>query len=379
MRTPFVTTALLGSLLAGLGACGQLEGDTDRAPVIATIHGQLSNPDGYAAGANMRVAIVWGAETGDVRVSQDVPVEAVFPSQFRLELRELPPADAMRAFDDRKDAPQPGAIDCAPGYDPSSGKPAPGPSTLCDSDAPPAGGGEPTPSPSPSPGTSRIQDDDWRAATPSDPFKIAVGTLVAYEDLNANGQLDLLDVSATQAVDRVVGVNRDLFVVYAEGTPTGDLAKVVVKPGFSLLQANPCPSSMELDQEPTAGTPEEAPASSTCSDVPVSLAIDTLFTLPLTASPQLGQFMCKGGGGLSSVSSGGGIGGQSPAVGGGPTAPQPESYPLPSDPSLHCKADGTGYVYAQCDTPTLCGDTVCSSERVDRPDQLVTDWPCPAR
>lgn len=376
MRTHFASTALFGTLLGALGTlagCGQLEGDPNRLPVLATIQGQLSNPEGYAAGSNMRVAIVWGAETDDLRVSQDVPVKPVFPSQFRLDLRELPPMDALRVPDDGSSHHQKpnGPSDCAQGYDSSSGKPPPTSSTLCD-DGPPMAGPGPTPAlPSP---TTRIQSDDWRAATASDPFKLALGTVIAYEDLNGNGQLDLIDEGATQAVDRVIGVNRDLFVVYIEGTPSssGDVAQLGLKPGFSLLKLEACPV---LAGMATSGTvvPEDG---NSCDATPKVLAISTLFTLPLTASPKLSSFMCKGQGSFTGLTSAGGAAAPAPAA----TSKSPSVYPMPTDPSLHCRGDGTSYSYTDCPTPKLCGgDTLCTTTLVQRTATASGQWPCPAQ
>ncbi|MBK6694715.1 MAG: hypothetical protein IPG50_21270 [Myxococcales bacterium] len=65
MRNVISSSLALASLVALAGfasGCGQLDGDPAQAPIIATIRGQLANPEGYAAGANMRVAIVWGGE-----------------------------------------------------------------------------------------------------------------------------------------------------------------------------------------------------------------------------------------------------------------------------------------------------------------------------
>lgn len=376
------THLLLGTLLSALGlaGCGQLEGDTDRLPVIATIHGQLSNPDGYAAGANMRVAIVWGAVTGDVRVSQDVQVQPVFPSQFRLDLRELPPSDAMRVPEEDVHNGPDGPSTCTPGYDPSSGKPPPAPGATSPCDSTPPDGDRPPPSPAPPPPSTRIQSDDWRGAKPSDPFKIAVGTVIAYEDLNGNGQLDLLDANATQAIDRVVGVNRDLFVIYVEGKPVGDVAKLALPAGFSLVGLSDCSESADAEpSEATGGasvTPEDKPS---CDSSPKVHAIGTMFTLPLTASPQLSSFMCKGEGSFSTLTS---TAPKSSAVAPAPAA-SPSSFPKPSDPSLHCRVDGNSYSYTECPTSkSLCsgGDTLCATTLVTRSTTTaVGEWPCPAQ
>ena len=406
MRTSS-TYAFAAALLSSLSvaACGQLEGEPDKLPVIATIHGQLSNPNGYAAGPSMRVAIVWGRESGSIQVSQDVPVQPIFPSQFKLDIRDLPPALAMRAPGDKNDpnAPKPGT-ECSPGYNPSAGGAPPSANTLCDTDAPPSAGPAPTPAAPPSGGASggsRIQSD-FRPATAADPFRIAVGTLVAYEDLNGNGQLDLLDENATQAIDRVVGVNEKLYVVYAEGTPSGELAQFGIPKGFSLLQVPECIGTVTEVSDPkvttgtgdstqgqgTGGAPTaggnapSAPAvaveDTTCDDTPHFQAIDTLFTLPLTAAARLSSFMCKGDGGFTSVESTSSGVGSAPAVHVSPVAPPPDvAYPSPTDPSLYCYQNGSGYTYTKCETPKLCGDTVCESTTVARPASAPASWPCP--
>jgi hypothetical protein len=415
MRNFIASPVLLASVFLALAgtACGQLEGDPDKAPVLATIRGQLSNPDGFAAGPNMRVAIVWGAETGNVRVSQDVQVQPVFPSQFKLELRSLPPADALRVPDDSPKSH--GPSECTSGYDPSSGSPPPtNATTLCD-DAPPMAGGTPTPTPQPpapppsggssptpppapgklDPGTRIQSDDDWRLARPGDPFKVAVGTLVAYEDLNGNGALDLIDEKATAAVDRVVGVSDEIYVVYIEGTPTGELAELGLPKGFSQLLVPRCEAEATLDRggvsEPTgapAGGSATTPAAS-CDGKGNVVPIDTLFTLPLTGSPTLANLMCRGTG---DVLSGGTVSGETTSVpppqaasvqgeGAAGTAPPSMNYPAATDPKLHCKEDGSGFTYNECDsTPaTVCGPQVsCTTMLSQRPSPMPDNWPCPA-
>lgn len=311
--TSFSTCAFLAVLGLGAVACGQLEGDPDHKPVVATIHGQLANPEGYAAGPNMRVAIVWGGESGRVRVSQDVAVEPVFPSQFRIDVRDLPPTEALR-----------------------------------------------------------VPDEKWRTATSSDAFKMAVGTLVAYEDLNGDGQLDLLDSNATQAIDRVVGVNEDMYVVYTEGAATGKVAQLGLPRGFSLLRLDACPVGSSTSSG-SSGQPE-------CDPTPHVQAIDTLFTLPLTGSPQLSSFMCMSEGGTSVSGSGSAAANTADGSGSGTgAAPAPQIYPAPNDPNLHCRADGSSYTYETCQTPQLCGDTVCLAHIEERPAAPPANWPCPAR
>src|SRR5262249_21620211 len=77
-------------------ACGDL-GDDQTSPPLATLEGQLSRastaPD-PAPASNVRVAIIWQTN-GEFRSTYDVQVVPVFPSRFRLELRNAPPKDAM--------------------------------------------------------------------------------------------------------------------------------------------------------------------------------------------------------------------------------------------------------------------------------------------
>jgi hypothetical protein len=48
-------------------------------------------------------------------------------------------------------------------------------------------------------------------------FRMAYGYVVAYEDVNGNGQLDLLQEDASEYVDRIVARAAEQRVVYAEG------------------------------------------------------------------------------------------------------------------------------------------------------------------
>jgi hypothetical protein len=397
MRTALGTSSLgvlLGALVALGSGCGQLEGDVEQPPVLATIRGQLANPQGYAAGANMRVAILWGgADTiGGLRTSQDVPVQPVFPSQFRLDLRSLPPLEAMRApgEDESKKTPP----SCAPGWDPSSGKPQPAPTDTCDDPAaPPLPGGGPSPTPAPPAPSGGLQpqnhSDDFRPAKPGDPFRLAIGTLVAYEDLNGNGKLDLLDDKATTAIDRIVGANEDLYVVYTEGVATGDFAELGIPKGFSQVVIHKCESfdvtptdvggvateeASPTTLPPDGGTqPVPMPTRNECEDRPTVQSLDTLFTLPLTASPKLSEFMCRGEGANLGVA----VASPPPVA-----AQNPDSnyYPAANDPKLLCKADGTAYTYTPCESSqNLCGDRItCYSATVARPNPTPAAWPCPS-
>src|SRR5262245_46966210 len=90
-----ILLGLFGSTLA----CGNL-GDDKSSPPLVTIDGQLSSASAApeaAPTANVRVAMIWHTD-GEFRSTNDVDVVPVFPSKFRLELRDPPPASAMQQY-----------------------------------------------------------------------------------------------------------------------------------------------------------------------------------------------------------------------------------------------------------------------------------------
>ena len=108
MRRSLLLTsfALLSTLAAG---CGSLASDTDQKEPLAVLQGELTNPDAVATSGAVRVAVIWvcGDYDGDTySVAQDVEVQPVFPSKFRLELTDPPPADCLvNPFDEGEDDP----------------------------------------------------------------------------------------------------------------------------------------------------------------------------------------------------------------------------------------------------------------------------------
>jgi hypothetical protein len=128
-------------------ACGSLANDTSSPSVLATLHGELTNIQSVALaqGAATRVAIIWerSCTAGAFRLAEDLPVQPVFPSQFKLDLTAPPPSDAMEGASCQGQA-------GGQGGNGSSGSPD---ASVGNNDVPPAPGG-PDPTPAPDPGAN---------------------------------------------------------------------------------------------------------------------------------------------------------------------------------------------------------------------------------
>ena len=236
----------------------------------------------------------------------------------------------------------------------------------------------------------RPADHDGPESWPAD-FALAVGTIVAYEDLNGNGKLDLVDDEATSYVDRVLGANEDLLLVYTEGktfppelvAPNG--SKPV--PGYNLLRIPRCVG--EATAEAASGpSGEGSTTTSSCDGDDFGwLPITTLYDLPLTAEPRFATLMCKNDGGIFGGGSGGGSVGSStlPAPGALPPGPGPGGkWPAKGDPNVSCLPDGSGYYYTQCTTISqgLCKGTIteCTATGWSSPTSPPpAEWPCPVQ
>ena len=88
---PLVTLAL---------ACGSL-GDVSHREPLAVLDGELTQTSTVVSPATpsstLRVAVVWASVDGtsSYKTAQDIVATPVFPSKFRLELTDPPPAEAM--------------------------------------------------------------------------------------------------------------------------------------------------------------------------------------------------------------------------------------------------------------------------------------------
>jgi hypothetical protein len=310
---------VLGCL--GSFACGNL-GDDD-GPPLAVVEGRLSQASMSQPAANVRVAVVWNTSTTGYKTSVDVPVSPEFPSKFRLELRDPPPASAMvRASEVRE------------------------------------------PDPTGDFGSSSDPDVDTQSrplANGPANYAYAIGSVVAYEDLDQNRQLGLIDPD-TAPTDRVLGTNDELLLVYFEGDVSqagavfGGAAPVR---GYNLLRSPRCtrtPSGEITDCPPSSWLP-----------------ISTLYDLPLTADPQLGELMCRSAD----------TGMKAEATKRAEPKPAPGANGWPgADDHYKCKSDGKSYTMIHCETTSegLCKFTLqtCLEETWTLPSTPPpAEWPCP--
>lgn len=318
----------LGATVAGLTlvACGDLGDVHERAP-LAVIEGQLtqaSTASGMDAAANVHIAIVW-SEPSNFRSTYDVPATPVFPSKFRIGLTDPPPASAMWRFD----------VD-----------------------------GSTTPTED---RTTGLGQQARTLTTGASDFKMAVGAIVAYEDRNGNGQLDLL-ATGDSPVDRVLGANDTLAIVYLEGeyvSPFNVELSGKPAPGYNLLRTLMCEARVGTSTPPCAS--------------PTWLPISTAYELPLTAEPELAELMCR-----SSVSSVDATPTTPITPSDPPPAPGPNGWPATNDPDLLCAPDGTTYTVVHCEITSLglCRGShqSCTQATYRLPSTPPPpEWPCPMK
>jgi hypothetical protein len=263
--------------LAMLSACGEGAFENNYAPPRATLQGVIDSAL-LDAPTNVRVALVWTvtdfAQGGNVYVAQEVGIEARFPVSYELDVQALPPASAMNRV----------VIGTTPH---------------------PPGGSTPT--------TPSVIDSASSGA--------AFGTIVVYEDGNANGKLDISSLEIASAEDKILGVPADMTVVYVEGDDPPFPA------GFSLWR--------DLKTFP----------------------ISTPITIALTDAPELPDYICQG-------------------VGFGGTAVGTASA-VPPGAIMTCSADGSSYDWKVC----LPQKQLCPQECPEFGHQEVgssypADWPC---
>ena len=326
----FKRTALILGCLGTLPACGDL-GDSDERSPLAVIEGQLSTTSAsLKTPSNVRVAVVWNSSATGYKSSLDVNVSPVFPSKFRLELVEPPPASAMV-----------GALDATPA--PTQDNPL----------------------------GQQVHVQTRPANANGSATRYAIGSIVAYEDLNGDGQLNLVD-GGQSPIDRVLGTNASLLVVYVEGdVPAVDpfYASSVPTRGYNLLKAPRCaPAKRGLGAPPEACEPR------------AWLSISTPYELALTAEPQLAELMCASAFGQSTASptSSNVAPGEEPPPAPGPG---PAGWPKRDDANLVCSADGKTYSYYECTSTSegLCKATHerCSVDvRAWPSSPPPAEWPC---
>ena len=352
------SAAALACLAPVAGGCGSL-GDVDRREPLAVIQGQLTQAGTTSAAApsNVRIAVVWmNVSDSSYRATQDVQATPVFPSSYRLELTDPPPREAMASEESS-------------------------PSEAPDAPSTPGNPGTPTPTPDPDKiGTRNVGE------RPSTAFSVAYGAVVAYEDRNGNGKLDLVDASATSYVDRILGANADLALIYIEGTAPEDAKDKngrLPTAGFNIYRG--IGRNCEYDatngsalETRSAVSPTSEGAGNACAQ-PEWLGMSAAYNLPLTADPKFSKIMCKNGGDDSDSASAENLPGSDAQA---PAGPGPNGkYPSKTDPNLRCAADGKSYTYSECVTYSegLCkGDVMnCRNSAWSMPGTTApAGWPC---
>jgi hypothetical protein len=368
-------------------ACGSLDGDRDQKAPLATVIGQLSvgsSSTSVAPAGNVRVALLWGSdEMDEFRVASDLPVQPVFPSKFRIELRDAPPAAMLFT---------PFASKSPSGAAPDVGETSPPSSPGSDPDAPQgssSGGATP---PAPPSGAGQIGLLGKPLSPAMQALRVAFGTVVAYEDKNTNGKLDLVGANAQSFVDRIVGANEDLIVVYVDGAiPNDDElrddARNLPVSGYNLLQRPTACALDELATDEEGGTPSAAPPAPPCTPKPnLWLPMSSLYELALTDSPTINAWMCKEPRNTSPLTSGSG------GVAVIQMSGRPAVYPTANDPKLQCITGGSRYIYGgtaptctsvykgACEgTETRCEANGQPGQMYERPTPVPSDWPCPTK
>jgi len=338
-----VAGTLVSTVAAAPLGCGSLDAHTGTPGTLATVQGGLSDPSGYEVHDDVRVAAVWlNVDDTGYSVSEDLPVQPLFPSSFVVRLDGPPPAAALAV---------PRGLD----------------------------------------------------------VPIAIGAVVAYEDLNGNGKLDLVSGDAGAFIDRIVGANENLYILYIGGPVPPQATQNAVgtpTPGYNLIQALSCDpqqqgttttgqgSSSGAGSGSGAGTEAAAPSEAGVAadeggadpdaslagctpPLPEWLPMTTPYDLTVSSDPKVNQIMCQNGVSAATSSSGTGSG---PWIVGTQGAP-PGGYPSPTDPGLTCQGS-TGYVYQHCVTVQqgVCGPstTNCTSIQVGLGGTSTPPgWPCP--
>jgi hypothetical protein len=197
-------------------------------------------------------------------------------------------------------------------------------------------------------------------------FQVAMGFVVAYEDLNGNGKLDLVQNDAGNFVDKIVGANaQGLTLIYLQGTlPTGDAGLVDSDGksptlGYGLYLQTPC--SGDAGSHP-------------CSETHL-FDMSSPYDLQISDDSEINQLMCANYGSAGSQSTGTGSAWSVDTQG-----TPPGGYPAPGSNGLTCTGS-TSYTDSQCqvvhnglcEETTSCTTLIVSLGSAPPP----AGWPCP--
>ncbi|HEY3360044.1 MAG TPA: hypothetical protein VGQ83_42730 [Polyangia bacterium] len=340
--TPLRLPLTLALVVAAVG-CGRPLADAEYAPSYGTIQGNVTSAESIPG--SVRVALVWltiRPGEGAFRIAQDTPVQAGFPATYRLDIRSLPPAEAVMSFfgESRERIIAEGTID---------------------------------------------PELRW-----------AQGELVAYVDGNGNGQLDVVGPGEASP-DRVIGKAEGVTVWFVmSGTPApSDYWGYPTLPGLSASY------SPVVDPQPgeCVGWRSVLCGNNWGSDshlLPLPATVD----IALSFEPHLNGYTCRRFWSSNDWPDWSSYCEQSPASNtfgtvcqSGATlanhtctpvtaeSPSPCALDLPpAGVPVTCNADGSAYVYKTCvDEPELCGTRICHFGHGERKSwsPVPAGWPCP--
>lgn len=343
----FPLSFLVASTL-GLVACGGLADDTQKPGALATMNGTLAVQNGATAPGSVRVALVWSTEGQEQKTG---------PRYNVAEDLEVAPAFPARFQLTLRNPPPAEAL------------------VLLEKDM---------------------------------DMPVAVGSVVAYEDKNGNGKLDLVDAKASSFVDGIVGTNDDLLVVWLSREPSANLIAEMRDPqggiphaGYNLYRTHRSICSVSNggnggdmggseapNPKPSGIVPLTEPVGNGCEpNVTAWLPIDAPFDLPITNDPKFNQLMCRSKDGGTAPTSPDAPPPATPSTSSSPApqAPeQPQAYPLPGANGLVCSADGRRFTQTFCPEPQgLCpsGDVACGARVENLPPgaPVPAGWPCVVR
>jgi hypothetical protein len=302
------STVCLVALASASAACGSLDGNTGTPTTLATVTGELSNPKSIQFDSKVRIAVVWLNTVSGGKPNYSVAEDLPVQPVFPSE------------FTIQLDEPPPSA--------------ALSPQTLG-----------------------------------SDSIDVAAGFVVAYEDLNGNGKLDLVANDAGAFIDKIVGANESLALIYLQGDVASlgklaDSSGTLPKAGYNLFALSDCEDTDAGARSPDGGAciPSEW------------FDMSTLYNLQVSTDPEVNQLMClqsgqgagSGGGGTDWI-----VGQEGTPVGG---------YPEAGSTGLVCNS-ASEYTYNDCkvtqdglcETYTSCTQTVVELGDASTP----SGWPCP--
>jgi hypothetical protein len=328
------TMSALGLVLSAAG-CGSLSGDTGSPSPLTNIHGTVMSDSGSPPPASLATAIVWFGMSADGSFQESadsVPVTGAFPATFEIALTAIPPASAMIDFRAVFGSPE----------------------------------------------------------VPATGVQVALGFVVAYDDRNGNGRLDIVDPGASEYIDKIEGVADRLIFYLDQSVPTS----LVTSPQFTALGID--------GSTPQKGYNLVLPVSNYCfadadggsvgacvrgnvwepMDTPVSLSLGKA---PVIAPQDMQQLMCSTGPNFGTTFTSSTL---PPTIS---VADFSGALPSADDPNLHCY-DLDNFDYISSCTPSVASlpcqqeNTVCTQDTFVTLDpaggSLIappTGWPCVAQ